>query len=111
VAGADRAIAGAWSGGSWSTGALALAPGLTRSTPTPTRDWLYGISCASARACAAVGQYVASNGDIGPLAARWNGSSWTQTVLRRGPVGLTSVSCPSASWCMAVGPVAERYAG
>jgi hypothetical protein len=45
------------------------------------------------------------------LAANWDGSAWTQTVLRRGPVGPKSVSCPAAGWCMAVGPVAERYSG
>lgn len=72
---------------------------------------MYAVSCATADACAAVGQHVATNGDIGPLAANWDGSAWTQTVLRRGPVGLKSVSCPAAGWCMAVGPVAERYSG
>lgn len=86
-----------------------------------------GVSCVSARFCAGVGEYGNSadpaKGDL-PLAMIWTGTSWRETSV---PVlkgweqgGLDSVSCRSASYCVAVGfdwrgssyyPMAETWNG
>ncbi len=70
-----------------------------------------GVSCTSTAACTAVGGYSMTNPQFhdNPLAARWNGTSWTQqstppkpgSVLKR---ELTAVSCTSTTKCTAVGP-------
>jgi len=110
--GVDHVLVGDWVASSWSTRALPFPRGVYRGSTSAPRGWLYGISCASSRSCAAVGEYVATNGDIGPLAADWDGAAWSETALRRGPVALKSVACPSSGWCMAVGAtIAERYTG
>ena len=75
---------------------------------------LNGVSCGSARFCAAVGAQDDSahpaRGDV-PLTLIWNGERWrkTATPLPRGwPQGqLNSVSCPSPAYCVAVGYVAR----
>src|SRR6266704_4418437 len=59
------------------------------------QDELFGVSCATARACTAVG---GTRGDLGgkTLAERWNGRRWTRK--RSTPRGfLLGVSCTSAS--------------
>lgn len=69
------------------------------------------VSCSALDACTAVGTAVGSSGLSGPLAERWNGTSWT---LRRIPnpatftvpvssPELVGVSCPAAKFCEAVG--------
>jgi hypothetical protein len=88
-----------------------------QSTPNPAGaadSLLRGVSCASVRACVAVGTEVTSGGAILPLAERWNGRSWT--LIPPAPGGpLAAVSCSSASACTAVGgsgsPLAERWNG
>jgi hypothetical protein len=76
----------------------------------PPTTVLTAISCVTSTSCAAVGRYAATNGALGPLAATWDGTAWTQIALRRGPVQLSSVSCPVSRWCMAVGGgIAERW--
>ena len=53
------------------------------------------VSCASARACVAVG----ASGD----AVRWNGATWSAPVMvDRDGGGLTGVSCPRSGACTAV---------
>lgn len=110
---ANQVMAGSWDGDTWSTRALAYPQGVYRSPDTqPPQTSLRAVACQTSASCATVGGYLASNGDIGPLAAFWNGSTWNQTVLRRGPVQLTSVSCPALGWCMTVGDgIAERFVG
>jgi hypothetical protein len=92
---------------------LSYPPDVYRSPSTQNpQTALNAIACQTSAWCAAVGTYVASNGAIGPLAAVWNGSTWTQTVLRRGPAALESIACPGLGWCMAVdGTIAERFRG
>ncbi|MFZ1994376.1 MAG: hypothetical protein WAU75_09715 [Solirubrobacteraceae bacterium] len=111
-AGTDQAIAAPGDGSAFSASTLAFPPSAYRSpslTGNPTTV-LFAISCAASTLCAAVGGYNATNGAVGPLAATWNGSTWTQIALRRGPVQLGSVSCPTPRWCMAVGnTIAERW--
>jgi hypothetical protein len=109
--GGEQAIAAPGDGTAFSASTLAFPASTVPSSPAsgnPTTV-LTAISCASPASCAAVGGYTATNG-IGPLAATWNGSTWTQIALRRGPVQLASVSCPTSRWCMAVGDaIAERW--
>jgi hypothetical protein len=109
------AMTGAWDGSAWSSETLPAAPGSGQpDVPADDpEDELFGISCASTSSCAAVGLARDTTGRLGPLAAHWDGTEWTQTLLRVGaPVSLDSVSCPSAHWCMAVGPTrAERFSG
>lgn len=80
-----------------------------RKTATPLpKGWpegqLFGVSCASAASCVAVGQYT-RGGHGNPLAETWNGSVWTATKLPR-PAGtffavLDGVSCAAARHCTA----------
>jgi hypothetical protein len=69
-----------------------------------------GVSCASSRACTAVGHSDVPRLDGGPsppqqLAERWNGVRWaiqtTPSVAEN--TDLTGVSCPSRRLCTAVG--------
>ena len=72
-----------------------------------------GVSCASATSCTAVGLYDTSGHRPHelPLAEHWDGTSWTVTHVPL-PDGITAggldggVSCPSATYCIAVGSTA-----
>jgi hypothetical protein len=66
---------------------------------------LSGVSCTSASACTAVGEYYTSAPDPGALAESWNGTSWSLPATPN-PItdgSLRAVSCTSASACTAVG--------
>ncbi len=83
------AFTAAWDGTRWQ---VQPAPGPART------GHLFGVSCSSLRACAAVG-------DKGT--AVWNGTSWRYAAMSL-PAGtqapaLNGVSCTSASACVAVG--------
>ena len=89
-----------WSDGAW-TAAEAPLPDGAPSGGT----YLYGVSCASASYCVAVGTY---GGNQGGLLLTWSGGAWTasEAPLPQGAgyYGLLyGVSCPSASYCVAVG--------
>jgi hypothetical protein len=89
-----------WSDGAW-TAAEAPIPGGALSGGT----FLYGVSCASASYCVAVGTY---GGNQGGLLLTWSGGAWTvsEAPLPQGSGSyglLYGVSCPSASYCVAVG--------
>lgn len=99
-----------WNGSRWSI------------QPTPIRtanDWqgaLTDVSCSSSTACMAVGAFDTDNWS-GPLAERWNGSSWS---LQRIPQSIGAeeffgVSCASSTGCIAVGggqaSFAQRWDG
>jgi hypothetical protein len=84
---------------------------------------LRGVSCASARACTAVGEYISGSTYV-PLAERWNGTRWsiqhTSNPAGGSSTFLDGVSCPSTSACTAVGQynngttdvmLAERWNG
>ena len=87
-----------WNGRKW----------MVQPTPNPSVNSLAAVSCASANVCTAVGE-----DRSGTLAERWNGTHWTiQQTPNLAPsrnyyytrVGvLSSVSCPSARACTAVG--------
>ncbi len=102
----DRSLIERWDGSTWSLEKVTV----------PGNSSLWGVWCASANACMAVGS------DRGvALAERWNGSNWT---LQEPPLppGATSamlwgVVCRSATACIAAGSdsagqgetLAERY--
>jgi hypothetical protein len=91
--GVEGAFAVRWDGTSWTL--------LHPRTPS-NATVLYGVSCASARACTAVG-------NIG--AERWNGSRWRiQRAYARpslqASATLAGVSCPIRRRCTAVGSYA-----
>ena len=120
--GNPQALAEHWDGSSW-----AIQP-----VPHPAgalQTILYGVSCASATNCTAVGTYYPQpTPGLGyqPLAEHWNGTRWTiqPTPLPAGSpqAQLYRVSCASATSCTAVGmyyvttagpfpPLAEHWNG
>ena len=88
-----------WTGGTWAV--------LSPANPAPGDiTELNGVSCTSATNCVAVGDYMdqADTSDT-TLAEQWNGTSWT-VLTTPSPAAfsaLVSVSCPSATHCVAVG--------
>src|SRR5512135_3084936 len=89
-----------WTGRSWTV--------LTPANPAPADDLteFNSVRCTSATNCVAVGDYMdqADTSDT-TLAEQWNGTSWT-VLSTPSPLmfsALTSVSCPSATHCIAVG--------
>ena len=96
----DQTLIEQWNGTSWS---IVTSPNAT----TTENNQLNGVSCVSASDCWAVGHYTYTNGVAQTLIEQWNGTSWsivtspnTSTVQGNYPL---SVSCVSASDCMAVG--------
>jgi hypothetical protein len=94
-------LAETWNGSTWAV----------QSMPNPSISvgtFLLGVSCASADACTAVGQYQYSNlGLFQTLAEVWNGAEWTlrstPNVPNTGQDLLSGVSCGAAGACIAVG--------
>ena len=86
-----------WNGTRWST------------VPSPDKghgtneNFLSGVSCVSATACTAVGQY--GTGSSAPLIESWNGTRWTIVPApnRNNSGILNGVSCASLTSCVAVG--------
>jgi hypothetical protein len=110
------ALAERWNGTRWSI----------RHPPNPAGAsdvFLHGVSCTSASACTAVGNYFSGTASVA-LAERWNGTRWsiqhTPNPAGSSNTFLTGVSCTSASACTAVGDsgngtttvtLAERWNG
>jgi hypothetical protein len=97
--GTTQTLAEVWNGSSWSV----------QSTPNPggaTSSQLSDLSCKSASACEAVGQFT-SGGATQTLAEAWNGSSWsiqsTPNASGQTSSQLAGISCVTASLCEAVG--------
>lgn len=89
-----------WNGARWSI----------QATPNPAgavSSWLFAVTCTSAGACTAVGDYENALAVFVTLAERWNGTRWVvqRTIDPAGAFssGLMGVSCTSASACEAVG--------
>jgi hypothetical protein len=90
-----------WNGTSWTL----------KSVPLPENayyGYLYGVSCATASACIAVGSYTPKGPPYPSLtyAAKWNGTSWTvETPPNPGASSnrLKAVSCLAANACKAAG--------
>ena len=105
ASGITDTLAEAWNGKSWRR----------QATPNPASDTvpavspaLAGVSCPVAGFCEAVGAYSTPGTNASViLAESWNGTSWTIQPVPY-PSGsssavLSSVSCPSATFCEATG--------
>ena len=101
VAAGDRGITtGATPLPSWT-----LTHGTWSLTPLPTSTTariITDVSCAPSGACVAVGARNVGASFVG-LAERLAAGVWQETPLPAGTPWLDSVSCTSATWCMAVG--------
>ncbi len=68
---------------------------------------LNGVACESATLCMAVGNSVTTSPAVDTLIEQWDGTSWSidssPNVSGALQTDLTSVSCPSATSCIAVG--------
>jgi hypothetical protein len=102
-------------------GAAVLVPSIPAAAATPAwraqpiadpgapQYGLDDVSCSASNACTGVGfAYTPGNAvPQVPLAERWDGVSWTVQATPTPPgvtdSGLLSVSCPTASTCVAVG--------
>lgn len=96
--GASKPLIETWNGTTWTAVSI----------PNPyTAESFTGVSCRTTEDCVAVGNHsVAGSNDIVPLAASWNGTTWTiDTTPGKTGTGsyLTAVSCPSATSCTAGG--------
>jgi hypothetical protein len=95
----DFALVETWNGKAW-----------TPSTPpSPAGSHaivLYGVSCATATSCVAIGASIGKTG-FAAIAERWNGVTWVPATLPAvrggGDSQLTSVSCATATRCVAAG--------
>jgi hypothetical protein len=104
TAGPSRPLVETWDGSTW-TLRHAITPSGT------TRTELSGVSCPTATDCTVVGATGSGNIAYLPLAEVWNGTTKTWRVedtiypgARTDDVDhLDSVSCPSTSFCVAVG--------
>ena len=91
----EQALAARWNGTSWSVLTTPTGPGVYNS--------LESVSCASPRACVAVG---ATQSDFGerPLVERWDGTRWSiEHPPNVSDAFLQAVSCTSSMSCTAVG--------
>jgi hypothetical protein len=82
-----------WNGTSWTGQAV----------PSPPEAILSAVSCPTQAYCLAVGQRLAGNGIVAPLAEAWNGTSWSMLAApnRHAPNGstFTGVDCVAANSC------------
>ncbi len=108
AAGAPVPLAERWNGRRWAIG--------SPPAPPATGSFLFGVSCATARSCMAVGSST-RRGETVALAERWNGIRWAlQPALQPGgrirgahPTAyLAAVACPSTAACTAVGYAGNR---
>ena len=87
-----------WNGTKW------LAPQSIPLPPNTTSGWWETIRCMRANFCVAVGE--AGVWHVLPVAAIWNGKSWSSQLAAKGTSGaLFDVSCVSTTFCAAVGYV------
>ena len=122
AAGAPAPLAERWNGARWIIQAVPAPRGATSS-------FLFGVSCATARTCTAVGSATRHTTGTVALAERLARDRWTIERLprparraRREVDYLAAVSCPRATSCTAVGyagdaagtagrPLAARFTG
>jgi hypothetical protein len=118
----EEALAEHWDGSTW----------VRQVTPAPVNrpdTALYGVSCDGGSSCVAVGESYRVDPKNGHLidgrvmGEVWNGTTWSQSppVVPSGvSAGLTGISCPSPTACIAVGDtstasstatLAEAYTG
>lgn len=106
--GTELTLAERWNGTRWAV----------QRTPNPGGAlWssLFGVSCASSRACMATGYYLSGTGNLLGFAERWNGTRWSVQLVPNPATsqssGLFAISCPLASSCVAAGLYTTRDRG
>ncbi len=104
--GSQATLAERWNGSSWSIRPMPSPVGATQSR-------LAAISCTTATACEAVGDFTVNDGSQLTVAERWNGTDWSiqaspNVVGAPGSI-LTGVSCASAVACTAIGYVSIQF--
>ena len=101
--------------GAWTAGAQVPSP--PDATAPPGGSAVYvapiALSCPSASLCVLAGDYY-SGDDLLPLLMTWSNGTWTQDSLAGsynygGQAGLSGVSCPTTSYCVAVGTNSYYY--
>ncbi|HEX9066104.1 MAG TPA: pentapeptide repeat-containing protein [Streptosporangiaceae bacterium] len=92
-----------WSGSAWAVKAAPMPAGADAVT-------LSTVTCPSATLCFAAGSRFGSAGSQHPLVLRWSSGSWSvvgvplpASAAASPQAGITSMSCPSTTWCVAVG--------
>jgi hypothetical protein len=105
-----------------SAGAAQAAGTVWTIAPSPNATLSGGkidsVSCSAADACTAVGTNLDTSGINVTLAERWNGTSWLRQSTPNPPndtdpsvaPSLLGVSCPTASFCEAVGQYTQNFA-
>jgi hypothetical protein len=102
-----------WNGGSW---VVVDSP----STSPTQNNVLYGVTCASASLCLAVGWYRNGGGVIQTLVEQWDGTSWaivaSPNTASTADNELNDVTCFASTECWAVGggpqqPLIEEWTG
>ncbi len=109
--GIGQTLAERWDGTSWTVQTTPNQGVSVGGTFYPQSTTLVDVSCTSATACTAVGNYADTEGGEHTLAAAWNGTSWIlgypqDPTDAKGVgffLGLNGVSCSSAAACTAVG--------
>ncbi len=103
-----KAISKHWNGKEWTN--VAMPSLATELKETVESEKPTGIACSAEAACTMVGRYTNAAHELRPFAERWNGTKWVlepgATALAPSGSELRSVSCPTASFCIAVG---EKY--
>ena len=98
---AAQTFAEAWNGSTWS--------GMTTPDVDTARDeHLNAIACPSTTECLAAGDAlvsVAGSVVIEGLVEDWNGTAWSIAHTSSSVGRYTSISCPTTTWCEAVGAV------
>lgn len=72
---------------------------------------LYALACASSRTCVAVGTNTKGSNQRGAVVRTQNGgTAWSVVpALPKGVGDLTGISCPTKTFCMAVGSTSSSY--
>jgi hypothetical protein len=98
--GVELPFAERWNGTEWTVQSMPAPSGATATNPS-------GVSCPTATACTAGGEYTNSSGVRVPFAEVWNGTSWAVQSVPN-PSGskkteIRGVSCSSSTACTMVG--------
>jgi hypothetical protein len=99
LAGNNHVLVDTLSGTKWTASEAALPGGATAAAAG-------GIQCFSATSCLAVGASSAG-GTVSSLVETLSGTTWSASTLHAGDA-LTSLSCPAAGSCTAVGDTASQ---
>jgi hypothetical protein len=99
VATHDHTLVETWNGASW---AIVPSPDVAGDAD----DVLTSVSCATSSFCTAVGAAAGASPPWETLVEAWNGTAWTISTTPNVGTGqntLSSVACPSSTYCTAVG--------